>query len=392
LLRLTSQKGRRGAEVALRDGAGAGSPGFTPDPDARQGPGAVGQEGNFESGGDEAVEQSIWRGDSSANNFRFMDDLEPVAPMDKVGGKVVGSATGGFRDALYIPPYLYPDAFPTVEGPTCTCREPKEVPPTEAQEELSENVAKSLGVDVSELPQPIYARGGNKCKCDGGGEGTFHWVKLEAAGGRNYTLTPADTTYNAGNYWEPKVRGGLVAPEDRMTAKDYPLQAKGDRVMPLPAMAKEDRIKVKFAKYIDQLEARSRECDTVSKACTTPCRPGDNVTLVLGNTELGAEVISTHVGNALRVEFIPTAARDAAKTVPCPVTAGCSAFRICHRPGTYDCVEQKDKKTHDYQGLLKTRHVCPRRFSLCSYVQEIVTATYAKKDGKACVSAAEDEE
>jgi hypothetical protein len=310
--------------------------------------------------------------------------------MDKVGGKTVSSATGGFRDALYVPPYLYPDAFPTVEGPTCKCREPKETEPTEEQEELSANVAKSLGVDMADLPQPIYARGENKCVCDGNGEGTFHWVKLEAAGGRNYTLTPADTTYNAGDYWGPKVHGGLVAPEDRMPSQDYPLQAKGDRVRPLPAMAHEDRVKVKFAKYIDQLEARNRECDTVSEACTTPCRPGDNVTVVLGNTEIDAQVISTHVGNAMRVEFTPTAARGADRTVPCPVTAGCSAFRLCHQPGTYNCVEAKDVKDHDFAGLLRVRHQCPKGFFTCSYVQEIVAASYARKDGWACVSASAD--
>jgi len=110
-----------------------------------------------------------------------------------------------------------------------------------------------LGVDVEELPQPIHARGMSKCTCDGEGEATAKWFKLESAGGRDYTITPADTTYNAGDYWGPKVRGGLVAPEDRMPSRDYPLQAHGDIVKPLPAMAKEEQAEAEESNEAEEL-------------------------------------------------------------------------------------------------------------------------------------------
>lgn len=70
--------------------------------------------GVFETHGSDAeLMVNPWQGDNQKYEFRFADDMNPVAPMDRIASTAgVNSLTGGFKDAQYVPPYLYPDPFP----------------------------------------------------------------------------------------------------------------------------------------------------------------------------------------------------------------------------------------------------------------------------------------
>lgn len=259
-------------------------------------------------------------------------------------------------------------------------------------------VAKQLGVRVSELPQPQNLHGYPRCRCNTTVDGAYHWVRDEPIYNSSaYILSPADVTYGSGNYWTPRIAGGIVAPQDKMPVGAYPLQASGDRIQPLPSNAVEDRIGGRLATYIDQLESRSRECDTVSPRCTVPCGPGDAVELRLGNTRLNATVASVVAGAALVVEFSPAAAASSGGSVPCPLRAGCSAFRTCYgapRRGARGllrgaeegpaCVPQEGLAAHDSGGALRHGLRCPAGTAPCSVVEQMVDGSRLRKGGKAC--------
>jgi len=216
----------------------------------------MGSYGDDGSEHDATMPRNMFTSDTMAYNFPFLDNMMPVAPMDSV--KHGDGAYG--MDAKYVSEYLNPDGFPGVVGKGCMCKAPDG--PTE------------------------------KIECHCGKESDndhYTWLKdTPVTGTKNYTLTPADISYRAGNYWEPNVRGGIASPADSLPAGSYPNQAAGDRIWPLPASAAGDRIGIKYARYLDQVHDRAQECDTVSKRCTVPCKPGDAVTGVLGNTHVDA--------------------------------------------------------------------------------------------------------
>lgn len=291
---------------------------------------------------------------SMSNKFRFLDNMNPVAPMDRVH-----SGDGAYdMDPLYIAEYLNPDAFPTVVGKGCMCKE-------------------------ASTPN-----GKNECDC-GNHTGNDHYTWLKETpvpGTNNYTLTPADITYRAGDYWHPLVRGGIVSPSDRLPPEHYPNQALADHIWPLPVSANGDRIASRFSRYMDQVHARSEECegDGVSKKCTVKCKPGDAVTANFGNMALSAKVIKGFVGNAVQVEFSPG---HAAGTVSCPVTSGCSAFRYC-KNAEGKCTASKEKDSHNWQGRLVVKIGCPKDTQVCSTVNQVMMASMLSKDGKTCKAAA----
>merc|ERR1740121_1319368 len=127
------------------------------------------------------------------------------------------------------------------------------------------------------------------------------------------------------------IRRGIVAPADRMPPRHYPNQAPSDAVWPVPAVARKDRLGQKYARYIDQVEYRERECDTVSEDCTVPCSAGDEVEATFGNTRVKAKVVTAFVGNTVSIE-IPMADSGSMMSmgsVECEATAGCTVFRPC---------------------------------------------------------------
>jgi len=299
------------------------------------------------------VERNMWTSDSMSYNFPFLDNLEPTAPMDRVHN---GDGAYGL-DTVYVSKYTNPDAFPTVVGAGCVCENSKD---------------------------------GKPIKCDCGKSGhTDHytWLKDTPIEGTNkYTLKPADISYRAGDYWEPNPRGGIVSPADAMPLKHYPNQGPADAIWPLPARAAGDAIGVKYARYIDQVHARSEECDTVSKKCTVPCKPGDAVVVAIGNTRLNAKIVKTFVGNAAQVEFSPNAAAGATSFASCPLEASCTAFRFCKGQGP--CIPMRDVSTKNWQGIFTTKNECPVGSAVCKTVNQVVMSTMLTKEGKTCRAAA----
>lgn len=296
-----------------------------------------------------------------AYKFPFLDNLEPIAPMDRLHAAVgTDSEAGHYINPIYVPKYLNPEAFPNVHGSGCNCT-----------------------MATAEKP--------SVCTCgdDDHSKDHYTWLKdTPVPGTNNYTLEPADITYRHGNYWSPEIRGGLVAPADTMDPKRYPNQARGDHIWPLPVSSSKDRIGVRFARYIDQVQDRSEECDTISKKCTVPCKPGDEVVASAGNVDLDAKILKTFVGNAVEIEIIPKSALNAKETVECPLKAGCSSFRYCMSAELKHCVHIKDKETTNWAGMKTMHHVCPQGSQVCKSVKQVMMANLLKKGGKACKAAA----
>eukprot|EP00929_Paragymnodinium_shiwhaense_P070510 TRINITY_DN35701_c0_g1_i1.p1 TRINITY_DN35701_c0_g1~~TRINITY_DN35701_c0_g1_i1.p1 ORF type:complete len:504 (+),score=112.63 TRINITY_DN35701_c0_g1_i1:155-1666(+) len=355
-----------------------------------------------------------------AQDFRKMDDLEPVAPMDtidvskrfKLGGYGFGGGTDltidsepvpasgrGFSDALYVPPYMRPDAFPNANGQMCACGQEK-----------------SGGGDT--VKNVV-------CNCTAS-DGSEEFVTMEPMfNSSNFSLVPADMTYSNGNYWPPYVKDSIVAPSDQLRVKDYPIQAPADENPVVPTTARKDKIDPRFARYIDQVEARSRECDNVSPDCTVECKAGDEVHLKVGNIKAKAKVTAATAPDMITIEFVPgptqeaikEAAREAARKaaegpapaaapapgpapgpapapapgpapmVNCPMSATCSAFEVCYQEGQ-PCIAQSVEQYQDFAGQIKHRFFCPDGFQLCGKVEQMVVASYTEKDGKACRPAA----
>lgn len=322
----------------------------------------MGMLGSDGSKTDSTLDQNVWRGDSMAYDFGKLDNLEPTAPMDRLHAALgKDSEPGHHMDAIYVPEYLNPDANPTVVGKGCECKLP------------------------DDKTKPI------ECKCGKNGkEAHYTWLKDTPITGTNkYKLEPADITYRGGDYWSPATRDGIVAPMDAMAAENYPNQAPSDHIWPLPASAKDDRIGMKYARYMDQVQARSEECDNVSPECTVPCKPGDEVKVEFGNVHVAATIKKTFEGNAVQVEFAPAAAATATDgTASCPVQAACSIYRYCKGPKPV-CIRAQDKESRNWAGELNPlKFVCPKGSKVCGTIQQVVMATTVKKGDKACKAVA----
>lgn len=312
-------------------------------------------------GADNTLDRNWVRGASMSLDFRVLDNLEPIAPMDRLHAALGSdSESGHYMNPVFVPNYLNPDAFPTVVGKGCNCTMPE-------------------GKD-----------GKIACSCGkNGAKAHYTWLKsTPVLGTNNYTLEPSDITYPNGDYWAPALRNNLVAPADALPPHRYPNQALANHIWPLPASAREDRIGVKYARYLDQVQDRSLECDTVSEKCTVPCKPGDEVIAVLGNVRLDAKVIKAFVGNAMQIEFKPSRGEEA-DTTPCPLQASCTAFRYCKSDDEKVCSSSlKDKDVHNWAGTLIRKHECPKGKKVCETVHQVVMASTLAKGGKACKAAA----
>lgn len=339
----------------------------------------MGAFGNDGSKSDSTLDRNVWTSDSMEYDFPFLDNLQPVAPMDRVHN----GAGVAYMDPVHVSEYQNPDAFPTVVGKGCMCRRA-----TSSNEKI-------------------------ECDCgEHSANDHYTWLKdTPVPGTNNYTLTPADITYRAGDYWQPQHSGGIASPADKLPPDSYPNQAPSDEIWPLPASASADRIGIKYARYMDQVMARSKECDTVSEKCTVPCKPGDAVTVTTGNVQFSANVIKTFVGNAAEVEFSPmgdpspsanpSAAPSPAPAMPaplpvqslapttdCPLAASCTSFRFCKAPySPSPCVQMKDTHSHNWAGLLVHKYECPTGTLICKTVKQVIMATMLRKDGKACKAA-----
>lgn len=340
-------------------------------------------------------------GPPQASEFRFLDNMEPVAPMDIVSspssvatlpGVGLLPMPGEHHNSLHIPPYRNPDPFPTALGHTCNCEIPRRTPVTEEQDDWARQVARQLGIRRSALPKPLSPEGRVKCECSGSGHS--EWTRVEPVPkSRNFTLESADITFPAGNYWAPALNAGLVAPEDRMPIEHYPLLAPSDQIKTIPGTAQEDTVPRKYARYLDQVSAREQLCDGdgVSERCVTDCLPGDPVEAHLGSTNLNARIVSTHVGGSAVIEFTPTQVRDASATVDCPLQAGCTMFRVCRAPGEW-CVRQHTEHPRDFLGNLHLRLICPTGTEICRSVQQLVMGKLLRKGGRACRPVAQEVE
>lgn len=316
---------------------------------------------NVDAEGNDKLDSNFWTGDSMAYQVTGMDDFDPVAPMDRVGEPGSGGTPVLFDDGnphlpgVLVPPYLYPDPFPEVQGPHCNCTLPAN---------------KSLDV---------------LCKCSKGAELESKWLRMEPVyNSSDYTLTPADVSFTGGNYWIPRLKtvGGIVAPMDRYPTSAYPAQAPKDRFRPLPAVAREDRIRAKVARYIDQVEYRSEECDKVSVNCTVPCEHGNQVNLTIGNTFVGATVIGTLPGNALTVKFAPAEAKDTTGGVDCTASNFCTMFRPCKY--AKGCVAQEVQPFFNFADQLYQKRRCPEGTVVCRTIEQTVAASSAVKGSKPC--------
>jgi hypothetical protein len=205
----------------------------------------------------------------------------------------------------------------------------------------------------------------------------------------SFELRPADATYSGGDYWLPHVADSIHAPEDKLPVQYYPLQAIGDAVRLVPATARGDALDHRFARYIDQVDARSRECDTVSPDCTVSCLAGDLVTLAIGSLMTAAKVVSSQVlGNALTIEFTPEAGQaQGVDPLQCNGAQACSIFRPCYN-AVSGCTAQEGRPSQILD-TIETTYVCPTGFAICTTVQQLLVATLAKKDGKVCVASAD---
>jgi len=119
-----------------------------------------------------------------------------------------------------------------------------------------------------------------------------------------------------------------------------------------------------------------------------PCKPGDEVVAIIGNTIFNATVKKSFVGNAVQVEFTPDAAKTAKSTTDCPLQALCSAFRYCKSPDIPHCLPFKDKDVLNWAGMHIRKHACPPGSEVCKTVTQVIMATMLKKGDKTCKAAA----
>ncbi|CAJ1454272.1 unnamed protein product [Effrenium voratum] len=281
-----------------------------------------------------------------------LDDLEPVAPLDRlsetqaVGPAGVASPTGGSRrPALYVPPYLYPDAFPRSASDQCKCEAPKQEELSEEDHRWAAEVAKQLNLPLAQVMEPNSVKGIAHCDCGSAPAAgqVFRYVKATAGNSSGFTLKSADFTFPLGSFWEPEViHAGLIAPGDRLPKEDLPPQAPYDEVsLGEDAYAKEDRIPTKFARYFDQLEKR----EGCEGDCRSPCRAGDEVQFQLGNVLRPASILATSAGDAAEIQFTTGLEGGA-----CPAEAGCSLWRVCAPVDTTrQCVAQNSEERRVFQ-------------------------------------------
>jgi len=263
---------------------------------------------------------------------------------------------------------------------------------TDADKEWAAAATKQLGRQVT-LPTSPGAQGRTICTCEGKNVSVSHWIRTPTNDGKNFTLVPADATYEQGNYWDPTVAGGVAAPMDRLPPWHYPLQAEQDYRKQLPSVATEDYISYNYRKYVDQLERRKEACDKISKRCTVPCGPDTKVVLHLGNTQVSATVVAADpASGAFTVNYAPTAAQGVADAKACPLKNECTAFRMCHgNPVTLGkasekavCVGEKVSTSHDWNGFLERKWACPPGTKMCSTIEQMVTGDALTSSGKAC--------
>jgi len=290
---------------------------------------------------------------------------------------------------------MRPDAFPVTSGERCMC----------SSENVKGAAFDPLDCDCTNTSKP----------------NEFPYARMKPLwNSTNYSMRPADMSYSNGNYWEPRVRDNIVAPADSLRTDAYPVQAPASRVTMVPSTARRDRIGARFARYIDQVEKRSKQCDTVSPECTVDCRAGDKVRLKAGNVAVRATVTATSLPNGVTIEFVPNQQRakeeeeakeaeEAAELIHqheeagpapgpapapapepvvfCPMSSVCSAFEVCYKPGQM-CVTQSVEQYTDFAGEIKHRWTCPDGFQICTKVEQMVVASYLTKKGKACRAAA----
>ncbi|CAE7032071.1 asl1 [Symbiodinium natans] len=327
----------------------------------------------------------------------FIDDLEPVAPLDAVAAPGAIAAAGiprqggARRPALFVPPYLYPDAFPASAKDVCHCDAPKEEKLTKEEELWAAEVAKQLNLPLSQVMHPSDFKGVAHCDCGSAEQAkgrVFRYVKAQAANNSSFTVEGADPTFPHGSYWEPEVVGssGLMAPADQLRPEDLPPQAPYDEVDLAINLAKHDRIPKKIARYLDQVESRSSSCDDATQPCPTDCAAGDAVSFELGNARRAATVLATAAGNALEIEF----ATGLAEGDVCEAEAGCSLFRVCApKPGLgaqapRQCVAQDSDERLSWQGHVERHFQCPENTAGCKRVRQVVQGLYLRKEGKPC--------
>jgi len=328
----------------------------------------------------------------------FMDDLEPVAPLDQLAEPGAISAAGvprqggARRPALYVPPYLYPDAFPASAKDVCHCDAPKEEKLTKEEEIWAAEVAKQLNLPLAQVMHPSDFKGVAHCDCGRSKPANgrvFRYVRSAAtANSSGFTLQGADPTFPHGSYWEPEVvnSGGLMAPGDRLRPEDLPPQAPYDEVDLDENLAEHDRIPKKFAKYLDQVESH-RGCDGSMESCTSLCSAGDSVLLDLGNAQREAQVLGTSAGNALEIEFATGLEGEI-----CDVDAGCSLFRVCApQPGlgarSLRCGVQESEEKINWKGHVERHFSCPKNTVACKRVRQVVQGLFLRKEGKPCQAA-----
>eukprot|EP00930_Biecheleria_cincta_P046225 TRINITY_DN31881_c0_g1_i1.p1 TRINITY_DN31881_c0_g1~~TRINITY_DN31881_c0_g1_i1.p1 ORF type:complete len:400 (-),score=83.85 TRINITY_DN31881_c0_g1_i1:28-1227(-) len=337
--------------------------------------------------------------------FPFLDDMEPVAPFDRVappggpneaatakiavaGGPELGATR---RPALYIPPYLYPDAFPSVQGSSCVCEAPKVEKPTKKDEIWAAEVAKQLGLPLSQVMTPNDFKGIASCDCgdakpsDGQ---VYRWVKIQAngSGSSAFSLSPADGSFPSGSYWKPDVvsRAGLVAPEDRLPAASFPVQAPYDEVeLGAENLAVGDQISPKFARYLDQVDGRASDSESL-----VPCGAGDKVHFEVGNTRKEVLVLAAGDGNTVQIQ-----AETSTEGEECQLKDSCSTFRVC-KPQAVEgsdkkkqrgrCVAQVSEEFKTWDDHVERKFSCPTGTAVCKSVKQVVQANYLKKDGKLC--------
>eukprot|EP00933_Yihiella_yeosuensis_P005045 TRINITY_DN109461_c0_g1_i1.p1 TRINITY_DN109461_c0_g1~~TRINITY_DN109461_c0_g1_i1.p1 ORF type:complete len:425 (+),score=99.99 TRINITY_DN109461_c0_g1_i1:53-1327(+) len=345
------------------------------------------------------------------------DDVMPVAPFDSVAGPDADGTTidaagatpqgdaGTQRPALYVPPYLYPDAFPSSSRNRCVCKAPKVEKATPEEKQWAREVARTLGVPISQVMKPADFVGIAKCDCGDAprlstrGQGQlFRWVKsVPFSNGTGYELRESDPSFPNGNYFEPEVQGvtksGLVAPLDGFAGSKLPVQAPMDAMPNFQGkLAIGDFVDKDFSRYLDQLQQKKAECDQLSEECTNPCKAGDKVVFELGNARVMASIVSTSVGNAATIEYQAHASLGVAKTVECPIEAGCSIFRPCLPNELKDgvkhrCQKQESEASHDIvdETLVVVTTKCPGNTTVCKMIKQEVMATYLRtQDGKLC--------
>lgn len=320
----------------------------------------------------------------------FLDDLEPVAPLDALGTAEAVIETGiprqggARRPALYVPPYLYPDAFPSTGSDRCRCEAPRKEELTKEDKLWAREVAKQLGLPLAQVMEPRDFRGVAHCDCGNAPPSgqVFRYVKSTAQNSSSYTLESADPTFPFGSYWEPEVvtSAGLVAPGDSLERTQWPLQAPFDEVgQDKDIYAKHDQIPVKYARYFDQLESRlQKDCED----CTSPCAAGDQVLFQLGNLQRNATYVAAAGANAAQIEFLTGSASGAA----CAVEAGCSLLRICTSQSERgpSCMAQEAEEQLSWNGHIERKFSCPAGTQACKSVQQVVQGIYLRKGGKTC--------